>query len=121
MSAEEATVNTDGTASFEETAGSPPVDTPSGEEFEDAIPPTMDSEEVLKAVAPQVDPAVYFLIIFIVLAALYYFFVYRKKASADEDSFFAELDGDKVCFRRLPFVFFFYIMFFTLFPPSSSN
>lgn len=96
MSTEEASVNTDGTSSFDETTGSPPVNTPGGEEFEDAIPPTIDGEEILKAAAPQVDPAVYFLIVVIILAALYYFFVYRKKSLASEDDFFAELDGDKV-------------------------
>jgi hypothetical protein len=100
MSSEEATVNADGTTSFDETT-SPPVDSPGGEDFEDAIPPNIDSEEVLKVVAPKVDPAVYFLIVVIVVAALYYFFVYRRKSSADEDTFFAELDGDKVrCTRR---------------------
>jgi hypothetical protein len=101
MSAEEATVNTDGTASFDETTTSPPFDTPTGEEFEDAIPPTLDGEELLKVATPQVDPAVYFLVVVIILAALYYFFVYRKKSSANEDAFFAELDGDKVSFRRI--------------------
>jgi hypothetical protein len=103
MNAEEATIHADGSTNFDDPTIPPPVDTTggeAGEEFDDAVPPTMDSnEEIMKNITPSVDPAVYFLLIVIFLATLYYFFVYRKKSSADEDVFFANLDGDKVSDR----------------------
>lgn len=97
MSSDEATINTDGSTTFD---GQPPIDNHTnsgGEEFDDTIPPTMDTEEdVLKSVTPAgIDPAVYFLIAVVVISVLYYFFVYRKKSSVNEDSYFSNLDGDK--------------------------
>lgn len=95
MSAEEATVNADGTTTFDE-----PQDNDSngaggnGEEFND--PPIFDTEEVIKAAKPAVDPAVYFLLAVIIIAAAYYYFIYRKKTTVNEDEFFSNLDGDKV-------------------------
>jgi hypothetical protein len=96
MSAEDATVNADGTSTFDGTSTSPPNHngTSGGEEFDE--PPSFESEEIIKNVNPGVDPAVYFLLAVITIAALYYYFVYRKKSTVDEDSFFSNLDGDKV-------------------------
>jgi hypothetical protein len=91
MSAEDATVNTDGTTTFD----TPDNDTgSSGEDFDE--PPIFDTEEIVKNVKPAVDPAVYFLLAVIIFAAAYYYFVYRKKSTVDEDTFFSNLDGDKV-------------------------
>lgn len=95
MSAEEATVNPDGSATFEE----PPVTEDAGAGADE--PPIMDEEKV-EEIAQGIDPAVYLLIAVVIFGALYYFFVYRKKKD-DSDSFFAELDGDKVRRRGLLF------------------
>jgi len=79
--AEEATVNPDGSTTFEE-------NTTAGEEtFEGA-------EDILKEEAG-VDPAIYFLLGLVLLGVLYYFL--RPKAEVDDtDDFFSNLDGDKV-------------------------
>ena len=91
MSSGEATLNDDGSATFQE-----PVGNGAGEEPPiDDVPP-MD-EEAIKEVVQGIDPAVYLLVSVLIAAALYYFFVYRKKSADDEgDSFFSNLDGDKV-------------------------
>lgn len=95
MSADETTINPDGSATFDET---PPGNDNAGEggreEFDEQ--PGFDSEEVIKNIQPGVDPAVYFLVAVIVMAALYYYFVYRKRSSEEQDTFFSNLDGDKV-------------------------
>jgi len=90
MSAEEATVNPDGSTTFEE----PPVTGDAGAGAGADEPPNMD-EEKLEEIAQGIDPAVFLLIAVAIFGALFYFFVYRKKKD-DADSFFAELDGDKV-------------------------
>jgi hypothetical protein len=94
MSSEEATVNADGSATFQE----PIVDNePVGEEIPSDDAPPID-EEIVKEVAKGIDPAFYFLVVVVIVAALYYFLVYRKKSTAAEgDGFFSNLDGDKVC------------------------
>ena len=89
MSSEEATVNSDGTTPDNDGAGDS-----GGEEFDE--PPIFDTEEIIKAAKPAVDPAVYFLLGVIIIAAAYYYFVYRKKSAVEEDEFFSNLDGDKV-------------------------
>lgn len=92
MSSGEATLNDDGSATFQEPVGNEA----GGEEppFEDA--PPMDGEAI-KEVVQGIDPAVYFLVSVLIAAALYYFFVYRKKSADEEgDTFFSNLDGDKV-------------------------
>ena len=89
MSSEEATVNPDGSTTFSD----PPVivdDSGAG-----ADEPPITDEEKVEAIAQGTDPAVFLLIGLAIVAVLYYFFVYRKK-NADADSFFLELDGDKV-------------------------
>ena len=92
MSSEEATVNPDGSTTFSD----PPVteDSGAGAGAGADEPPIMDEEKV-EAIAQGTDPAVFLLIGLAIVAVLYYFFVYRKK-NADADSFFLELDGDKV-------------------------
>ena len=106
MSAEEATINPDGSATFDEEppiaaddAGAGSAGGAGGEStFEDEPPPTMDEEtmnEKIEEVAQGIDPAIYLLVAVLILGALYYFFVYRKR-SKNSDSFFAELDFDKV-------------------------
>ena len=95
MSAEEATVNPDGSTTF---ADPPVTDEAGGGESTFDEPPTMDEEtmnEKAEEIVQGIDPAIYFLAVMVVVALLYYFFVHRKKKD-DSDSFFADLDGDKV-------------------------
>jgi hypothetical protein len=92
MSAEEATINPDGSQTFSEdptaeASGEGAGD--AGEMPEDAIP-----EEEIPA---GIDPAIYlalaavaFVLIFMVLR------MRRKRANADVDDFFSNLDGEKV-------------------------
>ena len=95
--AEEATVNPDGSTTFEP----PPPETDGAEEgagFDEGESPF--EEETLKAAVEEgIDPAIYLLAGAVVLAFLYFVFVYRKKE--DEDDFFAELDVEKVRSRWL--------------------
>jgi len=92
---EEATVNPDGSTTFE----TPPVNETEGafddseqEGFEDAPP---IEEEIVKGI----DPAFYLLAAVVVAAFLYYFMVYRKKKKEETDEFFSNLDGEKVSQR----------------------
>ena len=97
MSAEEATINPDGSATFDEPPVAEEAGAGAGESTFDE-PPTMDEEtmnEKMEEIAQGIDPAIYLLVAVLILGAIYFFFVYRKKP-ADSDSFFAELDGDKV-------------------------
>jgi hypothetical protein len=97
---EEATINTDGTSSTQQpltenyTSNGTTTNSSGGEEFDDQS--GFDTEDVVKAAIPGIDPAVYVLLAVIILSALYYYFVYRKKSTVDEDTFFSNLDGDKV-------------------------
>lgn len=92
--AEEATINPDGSTTFSE----PHPTNTTGDE--DAIPDDIPTED---AAAPEeiggVDPAIYlglavvaFVLIFMILR------MRRKRASADVDDFFSNLDGEKVSF-----------------------
>ena len=93
MSTEEATINPDGSSSYE-SASPPPLNDTTGFDGSDEgfdIPPV---EEIVKG---GIDPAIYLVLAFATLCALYYFFVYRKKEEEEaEDEFFSNLDGDKV-------------------------
>jgi len=92
---EEATINPDGSATFQDpdsTATKPDADDGS---LPDDMPTMHDesAEEIVKGI----DPAIYlalavvaFAIIFVVMR------MRRKKASADVDDFFSNLDGEKV-------------------------
>ena len=89
---EEATVNPDGSTTFE----TPPVNETEGdfegseqEGFEDG--PSVE-EEIVKGI----DPAFYLLAAVVLAGILYYFFVYRKKKVQEGDEFFSNLDGEKV-------------------------
>jgi hypothetical protein len=97
-SAEEATINPDGTTQFP--SDSQPQSAPSPDTAE---PPPNPYETAQPASATGIDPALY-LIAAVVLAGLFfYFFVHRKRSQQKEDNFFLELDGEKVgkeCRRR---------------------
>lgn len=103
---EEATINPDGSQTFESTV--PPVDDPVADE-----PPLMD-EETIEELAKGTDPALILGALVLLFAVLYYFFVVRNKKQ-DQDDFFSDLDGDKVrwgvnfvppcCLQRAPTAF----------------
>jgi hypothetical protein len=88
---EEATINSDGTTTFEN-ADAPPLNDTAGDEGTDGA----GFEETVTEVAKGIDPAFLFLGVVVVIAALYYYFVIRKKKEQDQDDFFANLDGEKV-------------------------
>lgn len=96
--AEEATVNPDGSSTFETPpGGAQDVPPPGGDGggFEDSG--FEGAEETLKAAVEEgVDPAVYFLIGIALLGLLYYFFLRPKKDEDESDDFFSQLDGEKV-------------------------
>jgi hypothetical protein len=87
--AEEATINPDGTQDM------PPV--------EDPVPPPMESEseipimdeETMEEVVKGTDPAIYLIIVAVLVFGVMIYFAMNKKK--DDDGFFDELDGDKVC------------------------
>ena len=84
--AEEATVNPDGSTTFENN-NEPPVNETAGEEgmFEEAVKDT------------GIDPAFYLIGAVIVFVVLYFFISrMRKKDENDGDDFFASLDTEKV-------------------------
>jgi flagellar biosynthesis GTPase FlhF len=87
---EEATINSDGTTTFEN-ADAPPLNDTAGDEGTDGA----GFEETVTEVAKGIDPAFLFLGVVVVIAALYYYFVIRKKKEQDQDDFFANLDGEK--------------------------
>jgi len=100
MSAEEATVNPDGSTTFESTgdagAGAEydPTDTDGGDEtFEDAGEAFEEAEEIVKGT----DPAIFLGLAFIACLILY-FLTYRrnKRKQMERESFFNDMDGDKV-------------------------
>lgn len=85
---DEATINPDGSTTFE---GAPPSGVPAA----DSDVPMGTEEEVLKEAAPQgIDPAIYVLLGLVVVVVLY-LLAFRKKTQSDD--FFSNLDGDKVC------------------------
>mmetsp|Transcript_22327 Transcript_22327/g.33024 ORF Transcript_22327/g.33024 Transcript_22327/m.33024 type:complete len:295 (+) Transcript_22327:136-1020(+) len=99
MSAEEATVNPDGSTTFESTgdagAGAEydPTDTDGGDEtFEDAGEAFEEAEEIVKGT----DPAIFLGLAFIACLILY-FLTYRrnKRKQMERESFFNDMDGDK--------------------------
>lgn len=87
--AEEATVNPDGSTTFE---GDETFNATEGEEF-------VGEEEVFaEKVVKGVDPAIY-LGLFVLVLGLLWFFVLRAR-NKEEDEFFAELDVEKVSVSR---------------------
>ena len=109
MSEEEATINPDGTQTMGEDAAADAgadyadaggaaaddaddVDADAGEEdFAEA------AEEAAEEVIKGTDPAIFLLLGFALIAALWFVSWYKKKKEEEEsDSFFTELDGEKV-------------------------
>lgn len=88
--AEEATVNPDGSTTFDSPPGG-------GEGFDQETfdTPPLD-EDTMEEVAKGVDPAIYLIIAVVVFIVVYIFFVKKKKEEEDADGFFSNLDGDKV-------------------------
>lgn len=88
--AEEATVNPDGSTTFENedpTGGA-------GEGFQD----TFSGEETLKQELTQgIDPAIWFVLGLVVLGLIYFFFFRSKEDEGENDEFFSNFDGEKVC------------------------
>jgi hypothetical protein len=100
--AEEATINPDGSTTFESDSTMPPVADETagadgaGPDFEDGGDETM-GDAVKTAVKGGLlnDPAIFLLIVVVLLGLGY--FLYRRKVAADEDDeFFNNLDGEKV-------------------------
>ena len=91
MSAEDATINPDGSATFEESPPDPGAD--AGGEGEYFFQDT--AQEGLSPEAEGIDPAFYLLGAAFAIVVIYFLF-FRPKKDDSEDDFFAELDGDKV-------------------------
>mmetsp|Transcript_12433 Transcript_12433/g.16341 ORF Transcript_12433/g.16341 Transcript_12433/m.16341 type:complete len:294 (+) Transcript_12433:253-1134(+) len=86
----EATVDPDGTTTFEETASPPPVNESAGDEgFEG------DEEEILETVIKGMDPVWYLIFGVVIAAVLVFLYRRRKKANEIEDDFFSNLDVEK--------------------------
>jgi hypothetical protein len=93
--AEEATVNPDGSTTFE----TPPAEdshTYTGDDGGGAGPEGFEQLPLEEVLVKGIDPAFYLLALVALLGVLYYVFVYRRKLADDEDEFFANLDGVKV-------------------------
>lgn len=90
----EATVNPDGSTTFDDAAGDAGADY---DNTTDSGIPNMDeegaaAEEIIKGT----DPALYLAIAVVIFAVIFIFIQIRKKRKADEiDSFFSNLEGDK--------------------------
>lgn len=84
----EATVNPDGSTTFNTTMGEDDAFTNS----------TTNSTSDAFGTAPikQTDPAVFLLVLVLVIGVLWYFLYYRKRQLENQDDFFSNLDGEKV-------------------------
>mmetsp|Transcript_5203 Transcript_5203/g.10700 ORF Transcript_5203/g.10700 Transcript_5203/m.10700 type:complete len:300 (-) Transcript_5203:28-927(-) len=91
----EATVNPDGTTSFDSSESTPPPvnETMGGESGGEGF--EGGEEEILEEVAKGMDPVWYLVIGVAVFLLLLYLYKRSKKASEDEDDFFSNLDGEK--------------------------
>ena len=83
---EEATVNPDGSTTFEDGFNQTAGEGAEGEPF--TVPP----EEVVKGS----DPTLIFVGGLLLIAVIYAIYWFQTKKSSDEDDFFSELDGEKV-------------------------
>jgi LPXTG-motif cell wall-anchored protein len=98
MSAEEATINTDGTSSFPSDSNGGGPSSTDGEDIPLNTSSTADdtmNDTIIKT-ATGIDPAFYVLFGFLLLVGLYYIFIIRKKGDDNDDDFFTSLDGEKV-------------------------
>lgn len=89
----EATVNPDGTTTFEDaTAGAG-----AGETFEEAAEDAFEgAEEAAEEIVKGTDPAIYLALAFIVVVALYVINYKRnQRKQAEREAFFMDMDGDK--------------------------
>lgn len=87
-SAEEATVNPDGSTTFENNAGDS-----AGDAGADA---GADGAETMEEIVKAMDPAWYLAFVVFLMVTLYMLVHWRnKRASSDMDDFFSNLDGDK--------------------------
>mmetsp|Transcript_7403 Transcript_7403/g.16837 ORF Transcript_7403/g.16837 Transcript_7403/m.16837 type:complete len:294 (-) Transcript_7403:90-971(-) len=84
---EEATVNPDGSTTFE----SDQTNQTFGGGDEEVPPPV--NEETIQEAAKGTDPAVYLGLVVLLLVVMY--FVYRLRSKKEEDDFFSDLDGEK--------------------------
>ncbi|KAL7499227.1 hypothetical protein ACHAWT_010147 [Skeletonema menzelii] len=95
--AEEATVNPDGSTTFDDAGANYDNTTDSGI-------PNMD-EEATEEIIKGTDPALYLAIAVVCFAVIFVFIQMRKKRKSDEiDSFFSNLDGDKFNLQLPPSV-----------------
>ena len=96
--AEEATVNPDGSTTFDDAGANYTNNTT------DSGIPNMD-EEAAEEVIKGTDPALYLAIAVVCFAVIFIFIQLRKKRKSDEiDSFFSNLDGDKFNLQLPPSV-----------------
>ena len=93
MDAGEATINPDGSSSYEPPTdaggGAPPLNDTDGFDEGFDVPPL---EELSKGM----DPAIFLVVAFLLCCGLYYLFFKRNTQDDDNDDFFASLDCDKV-------------------------
>lgn len=93
MSAEDATINPDGSTTFGET---PPTNDPGADAGGEGDSFFQDNaQEGISTDAEGIDPAFYLLGATFIVIVIYFFF-FRSKNEESEDDFFTELDGDKV-------------------------
>ena len=93
--AEEIKIDPDGSTHFEggEESTMPPV-----EETTDGTEGAFD-EETIEELVKGTDPAIY-LLVSVILIGLFYFLYWRRSKEQNEDDFFANLDGEKVCIQK---------------------
>lgn len=98
MSAEDATINPDGSATFDETPPMGDAGADAGGEGESFFQDT--AQEGISPDSEGIDPAFYLLGAAFAVIVIYFLF-FRAKKDESEDDFFAELDGDKVSFAAV--------------------
>jgi hypothetical protein len=93
----EATINPDGTATFETPPEESAEDTTFNAEEDAGNGDEFFEQENIEEAVKGIDPAIY-LILVVVAALLIWFFFFRSKKD-ESDMFFSELDGEKVSER----------------------
>ena len=93
--AQEIKIDPDGSTHFEggEESTMPPV-----EEATDGTEGAFD-EETIEELVKGTDPAIY-LLVSVILIGLFYFLYWRRSKEENEDDFFNNLDGEKVCIQK---------------------